>query len=728
MKQEYGHFEDEGRAYVVTTAYPPSSFDNHLFNDEYRVMLNQRMEGESIRMAPNFANDKHKNGDNHFYATYNGKPYILCRGQGDTYRCEHRLYQTELTERFENLEVSVRMFVPTKGKREIWTIKVTNLGKETAEIGTFAAFPFAKITMQCEARGDARGRFIYRTGLPGYHKYEDYERCKSQICFDYVISDIKPTSYECNRLRFFGCDYTEGMPAAVVNGKCGGGSYEQDWVAPLGVTHHAFTLAAGESASVSLQIGRTATMEEMYEIADNFPNVEEELDALKALWEKRCSVLTIETPDTELNYLTNYWLKRQLAYFTRLNRGGTYCPIRNQLQDYLGYAILDPEFALERTIRILERQDFNGHIKQYYNTDGAADWGLCLLRHSDACIWLILCTIEVVEKTGDASVYDRPVPYKDSPLGESILTHLFKAARYMATQMGEHGLCLMLDGDWNDPVNGPGRKGKGESGWNSMAFAYALDRLLAIKPDAYLESVRDALKENINKHLWDGEWYAAGINDDGIPYGVHTDEEAQKFLNTQTWSIISGVATGEKLDKVVKTIESMKVPFGYRLIDPPFTKYNPIWGRVSAKQPGTTENGSVYCHSVMFKILGDCLRSDGEDAYNTMMSMLPTNPDHDPSWTRQIPIYYSNYYFGYPSENFGLSSLHYRTGTVAWHFWVLLEYMIGFHAGASTGIEIKPCLPKAWDHVKVTRRYGGKVYTLTIDGDKHELIEQEIAE
>ncbi|MBR0443641.1 MAG: hypothetical protein IIX15_04805 [Clostridia bacterium] len=728
MKKEYGHFENDGKTYVVTTPYPPSSFDNYLFNDEYRVVLNQRMEGESIRMAPNFANDKHKNGDNHFYATYNGTPYILCRGKGESYRCEYQLHQSELTERFDDFEVKIRMFVPVKGKREIWTVTVTNLGKEKAEIGTFAAFPFAKMTMQCEARADAQGRFIYRTGLPGYHKYDDYERCKSQICFDYVISDIRPTSYECNRLRFFGCDYAEGIPAAVGNGRCENGSYEQDWVAPIGVTHHAFVLEAGQSASVNFQLGRALSIEQMVEIADHFPNVEEECRQVKELWEERCSVLTVETPDTELNYLTNYWLKRQLTYFTRLNRGGTYCPIRNQLQDYLGYAILDPEFALERTIRILERQEFNGHIKQYYNTDGAPETGLCLMRHSDACIWLILCTIEVVEKTGDASIYQREVGYKDSPLREPIITHLLKAARYMATQMGEHGLCLMLDGDWNDPVNGPGRGGKGESGWNSMAFTYALSRLLQVHPDAYLEDVRDRLKQSINEHLWDGEWYAAGINDDGVHYGVHTDEQAQKFLNTQTWAIISGVVTGERLQKVVETIETMKVPFGYRLIDPPFSKYDPIWGRVSAKQPGTTENGSVYCHSVMFKILGDCMRSDGEAAYSTMMSMLPTNPDHDPSWTRQIPIYYSNFYFGYPSENFGFSSLHYRTGTVAWHFWVLLEYMIGFRAGATTGIELKPCLPKAWDRVKVTRRYGGKVYTLTIDGDKHELAEQEITE
>lgn len=715
---EYGYFSDGGKAYVVTTPFTPSPFTNKLFNDEYQIDISQRMEGAGICMAPDYSSRVHKDSDNHFYVTYEGKPYVLCRGNGISYECEHRLHQTVLTERFEDFEVKIRVFVPTCGQRELWTVTLKNLGKDTAEISTFAAFPFGETTMQCEARGDAERHFIYRTGYPWYWRYDDYEKSKANIKFDYIISNIKPTSYECDRLRFFGSDYTEGLPAAVLSGTCINGSYEQDRTAPMGVTHHRFLIASNETASVSFQIGSERSLEALYDIADNFPDVEAECECVKRLWEDRCSTLMIQTPEKELNYLTNYWFKRQLTYFARLNRGGTYCPVRNQLQDYLGYAMIDPEDALKRAMKILELQHLNGYLKQYHNTDGAPDAKLCLMNHSDSYIWLIICLIEVIEKTGNKENYYLPVGYKDSPLKEPIITHLFKAARYMSTQLGEHGLCLMLDGDWNDPVNGPGRNGKGESGWNSMAFVYALERLLKVQYDDHLAFVRKSLIDAINTHLWDGEWYAAGINDDGIPYGVHTDKEAQKFLNTQTWAIIAGVAKGERLNKVVNTIESMKVPFGYLLIDPPFSEYSPIWGRVSVKQRGTTENGSVYCHSVMFKILGDCMRGDGNKAVETLMSLLPTNPQHSPEWSRQIPIYYSNYYFGYKDENFGLSSYHYRTGTVAWHFWTLLEYIIGFRTSASHGIELKPCLPNAWKEIKVVRRYSNKTYTVNIRDGK----------
>ena len=169
-----------------------------------------------------------------------------------------------------------------------------------------------------------------------------------------------------------------------------------------------------------------------------------------------------------------------------------------------------------------------------------------------------------------------PVGYLDSPLKEPIITHLKKAAYYMSTQMGEHGLCLLLDGDWNDPINGPGRKGKGESGWNSMALCFAIELLNKIEFDPYLDQVRTNLMNAVNEHCWDGNWYVAGLDDDGVPYGSHKDEEGQKFLNTQTWAIISGIATGERLEKTIATIESLAVPFGYLILDPMFTKYNPV--------------------------------------------------------------------------------------------------------------------------------------------------------
>ena len=74
---EYGYFSDGGKAYVVTTPFTPSPFTNKLFNDEYQIDISQRMEGAGICMAPDYSSRVHKDSDNHFYVTYEGKPYVL---------------------------------------------------------------------------------------------------------------------------------------------------------------------------------------------------------------------------------------------------------------------------------------------------------------------------------------------------------------------------------------------------------------------------------------------------------------------------------------------------------------------------------------------------------------------------------------------------------------------------------------------------------------------------
>ena len=58
----------------------------------------------------------------------------------------------------------------------------------------------------------------------------------------------------------------------------------------------------------------------------------------------------------------------------------------------------------------------------------------------------------------------------------------------------------------------------------------------------------------------------------------------------------------------------------------------------------------------MFKALADCIRGDGDMARETILKILPTNPEHTPAESGQIPIYYSNYYYGRRNENFCRSS------------------------------------------------------------------------
>lgn len=95
-----------------------------------------------------------------------------------------------------------------------------------------------------------------------------------------------------------------------------------------------------------------------------------------------------------------------------------------------------------------------------------------------------------------------------------------------------YGLSLIGDGDWTDPINGPGRKGKGVSTWTSMAFLYGMRTLEKIlkhigqeKTAKDVEEKIRVMSENIINACYQGDRFIAGYNDDGIPYGCKEDEE-----------------------------------------------------------------------------------------------------------------------------------------------------------------------------------------------------------
>ena len=150
------------------------------------------------------------------------------------------------------------------------------------------------------------------------------------------------------------------------------------------------------------------------------------------------------------------------------------------------------------------------------------------------------------------------------------------------------------------------------------------------------------------------------------------------------------------------------------MLDPPFDGWDKLWGRISIKKSGTTENGSVYCHASMFKACSDAVRKDGDAAYDTIRKTLPTNPDNPPEINLQLPTYVSNYYYSLKgSPNYGRSSCHYGTGPVAWLLLVIVEELLGIKA-TTKGLMVAPNIPKNWEKVICIRKFREATYHVSI--------------
>jgi len=284
------------------------------------------------------------------------------------------------------------------------------------------------------------------------------------------------------------------------------------------------------------------------------------------------------------------------------------------------------------------------------------------------------------------------------------------------------GLNYINQGDWCDPMNMVGYKGKGVSGWLSLATSYALQVWLQICETYGLHTQRSvfsdqfkALNQAVNKHLWDGNWYGRGITDDNVAFGISSDPQGRIFLNPQAWSLLSNAADTQKIPKIIDAVKKeLESPYGVEMLSPSFTAMREDIGRVTQKHPGSAENGSVYNHAASFYIYALYTKGYKEEAFRLIDKMIPGPEEEDLKQRGQLPVFIPNYYRGafkqFP-RTAGRSSQLFNTGTAHWIFRCLIEGLFGVK-GETNGLRIDPQLPEKWKSVRIQRRFRGAEFNI----------------
>ena len=128
----------------------------------------------------------------------------------------------------------------------------------------------------------------------------------------------------------------------------------------------------------------------------------------------------------------------------------------------------------------------------------------------------------VARQADEESYYDLPTPSEEAA---SLYEHCVRAIEH-GLRFGAHGLPLMGSGDWNDGMNLVGAGGKGESVWLGFFLYAVLTQFseLARRRDEPRSPTRCAseaarLRDSIEQHGWDGDWYRRAYFDDGSPLG-----------------------------------------------------------------------------------------------------------------------------------------------------------------------------------------------------------------
>ncbi|MBD3347052.1 MAG: hypothetical protein GF401_18515 [Chitinivibrionales bacterium] len=723
-----GFFNDDYTTYTITSMFPPRPWRNYLFNDRFLICCDQFGIGGSWDTNPDGTRSfcaggadnrliyiRDNNDGSYWAANRNYK-----REKWEVFFCEVGVGYSNVVSKHKGIRTSFKLFVPTEGLVECWSVEIENTGDSKRDI---SFYPYMESTIPGIRIPACNGAFFE----PEMNAIFHYNRnVQNNIPFPtmFFAAEFTPDKYDTTNRRFRGVYGSNAHPDTL----------EGDGQLASLNTSFDHLMAAVMQYDTVLEPGEKKTFRFVAGLVDdpkNAPSIvngklsahyyEEELQRLHNKKQRYRERFCISTPDDDINAFGSVWLKQQV------NLGKTFGRVsglrfRDSMQDIAAYIPLDPSTARERILHILTKQYPNGNTpRQWIPFDERL--------YRDGSAWIAETVCQYIKETGEFDLLKEEIPYLRSDEKGSVLDHMMRGHEFLYNETGEHGLCLWGEGDWNDSINAAGVQGKGESVWLSLAtvassriFAGLLSRAGDNEKATYINVKADEMQENILKYSWDGEYFICGFNDYGEKIGSRENVAGRIFLICQAWAVLAGISEGKEGQILMDIVEKeMECPWGYMLSYPSFDNgrdSNEHIGRITYMEKGSYENGSVYNHGVCFKAAADCKLGRGELAYKTIKKILPSNPENPSLKSGCEPYVITNMYLG--PENpcrAGHSINPWTTGTAGWLLRCINEYMIGVIADYD-GLAIRPVLNSKWKEISVRREFRNAVYNIKIMNPK----------
>ena len=678
---------DENGYLVITDPCVGNDWWNYLFNDDAQLKVSPTGQGQSWSRHPRI--QAWGRGTRELWIRF-ADGSVWCPSawpirDGETkFSCTHAPHFTRISGRKNNLEVIWRVFIPSEGQREIWTVTMRNRGGGPISFDlTHVLYLPASGYMGSQSRWDPDRHMLLRHDFPHHAAYADYEPLSKLANWLFVRPTRAPDSYALSDEDLWGGQPPGNPPMGIVEGLPSRPAALKPSCAAL---RYRLDLSPGEETAFSFVAGAAVDPDRADRACADVrtdAGVETAFRATEGKWEELENRLHVDTAVPQLDRYLNRWGKKEIVWMARLWRNGVSTPWRNELQDAMGYSLIDPGAARPFLDAVTSIQKQNGYLKVWNTREGETpNHPLVNFKHNDGGIWLLITRCVAAARGDVERELLRTVPWGDGG-SAPLIDHLEAAMEHGFFDRNAYGLVRMWDGDWTDPMNGPGHKGEGGSAWSNYALAYGCKLLAPLaatldRPELAerCRKIRQELGRAAREHLWCGRWFAYGLNDDGVRFGDEADDRI--WLNPQSWALISGLATPEEISLIRRSVdERLMTPYGPLLFDPPYQGWDPIVGRVSLKVPGSTENASIYCHAAAFWAAGLAEIGERDAALDIIKRILPDDPRHPPEQSGQIPIWQHNAWFGdRTSPHFGRTSGSLGTGTVPWVFLTLLDRIL----------------------------------------------------
>lgn len=770
---KYGYFDDIHKEYVIATPKTPLPWINYLGNQDFFSLISNTSGGYSfykdaklLRLTRYRYNNCPGDSNGHYYYIKDGDSiwnpgWQPVRAELDSYRCRHGLGYTVFESAKDGVEARQEVLIPLGDSCELTRIILRNAAADVKELELFSLVEFCLWNAMDDMTNFQRNFSIGEVEVEGsaiYHVSEYRERRNHFTVFA-VNSSI--AGFDTSRDSFCGAYRGFDDPQAVEEGKSRN-SIAHGW-APVGSHHIHLTLEPGESRTFIFVLGYCENKTEQKFSSPGVVNkaharalldkyrTDEQFDAamqkLGEYWRALLSRFAVQTPDKTLNRMVNIWNQYQCMVTFNMSRSASYYEsglgrgmgFRDSCQDLMGFVHLIPERARQRILDIAATQFPDGsayHQYQPLTKRGNLDVGS---GFNDDPLWLIACTAAYLRETGDFGILDEPCAFdNDYSMTQPLMEHLRRSFKYTVTHLGPHKLPLIGRADWNDCLNlncfsdkpgesfqtfGPSEGPVAESVFIAgMMVKYGREYAeICHHSELYEEEAGvlrhvDDMTEAVKNSGWDGEWFLRAYDADSKPVGSHTCDEGRIYIEPQGMCVMAGIGVKEGLaERALKSVERyLDTPYGILLLQPAYTAYHLNLGEISSYPPGYKENAGIFCHNNPWISCAETVLGHGNRAFEVYRRTCPAYNEDISEIRRTEPYTYCQMIAGRDAATFGEGKNSWLTGTAAWSFVNISQYILGIKP-TFDGLRIDPCIPADLSGFTCSRTFRGAVYHITVD-------------
>lgn len=774
---KYGFFDDLSREYVIQQPNTPLPWINYLGSDNFFSLVSNTCGGycfykdaKLLRMTRYRYNNVPYDTNGHYFYIKDGDSiwnpgWQPSKTPLDTYECRHGMGYSIFKSSKNQITANLLTLVPLKDSCEIQKITLTNHSEEEKKFSLFSYVEWCLWNADDDSRNFQRNLSTGEVEIIDsviYHKTEYRER-RNHYAFYGVNTPVN--HFETSRDAFLGVYGSAEKPASIVAGDLTD-SVASGWY-PIAAHQINLCLKPGESKTFVFVLGYAENPEKEKWEAANIINKkpaeallekyasEESVDnafhALKTYWTELLSRFQVTTENEKVNRMVNIWNQYQCMVTFNMSRSASYYEsgigrgmgFRDSCQDLLGFVHLIPERARTRIIDIASTQFEDGsayHQYQPLTKKGNSDIGS---GFNDDPLWLIAAVSAYIRETGDTSILEELVPFDNQEeTSVPLMEHLKRSFEFIVSHKGPHGLPLIGRADWNDCLNlncysehpgesfqtfGPSEGPVAESVFIAGMFVKygheygELCRLIGNAEESERANQEVAkVYDAILKAGWDGKWFLRAYDAHGNKVGSAECEEGKIFIEPQGFLPLSGVGIKEGIaEQALKSTEELlDTQYGITILQPPYTHYHLNLGEISSYPPGYKENAGIFCHNNPWVSISEAILGHGNRAFDVYRKICPAFLEDISDIHRTEPYVYSQMIAGKDAPRFGEAKNSWLTGTAAWTFVNISQYIIGIQPTLE-GLRIDPCIPESFGDFTVTRMYRGVRYHITVHNPSH---------